>query len=448
MFKRKAYDTLLDWADNSKGNKAMLIEGPRRVGKTTMAVQLGIDKFEQYVLIDFSRVDEKVISVFNHIPSPEKMDNFFGELFLSLGMSVPKRGSLIIFDEIQFCPKARQAIKHLVLDGRYYYIETGSLVSIIENTKDILIPSEEGSIDLKPLDFEEFLLAINEDYSLNVISNIYNNKDYEMEQKYHNQFMKQLKLYLAIGGMPQAVDEYVKTKDLYRVHNVKMDIIKLYEKDLDKIDSKYGTICKAIWSVIPGMLSSHDTKFVVSSVVSNKDSVLLKKSLIKLRESKIVNYIPKCNDPTLGLKLTESLDSFKLYYADTGIFTALVFEENKNDIENIYQKLVFSKLDSNLGMLYENMVCQALVSSGYTPYFFTWSENNGDKKTYYEVDFIITTTSKILPIEVKKSKNFTSVSFDEFRKKYKAQSGIILSPKALNVDGNKSYMPLYMMHLI
>ena len=247
MFRRKIYDKLVEWKEKSKGETALLIEGARRVGKTTISEYFGKNNFPSFVTIDFSKEDSTTLNIFNKIPSADKMDNFFRDLFLSVGKSIPPKGSLIIFDEIQFCPKARQAIKHLVLDKRYYYIETGSLISIKDNTKNILIPSEEKSIEMLPMDFEEFLLATSEDYILPSIKEIFDTNNYELEQKYHHEFMKQFKLYLAIGGMPQAVNKYIETKDLLEVHNVKMDIINLYNKDLEKIDNKYGTICKRMW---------------------------------------------------------------------------------------------------------------------------------------------------------------------------------------------------------
>ena len=448
MFKRKIYDVLVEWRRKSNAKTALLIEGARRVGKTTIATNLGKNEFDNYCLIDFSKLSDDTLSLFNEIPPDKKLDMFFGNLFLSVSSKVLPKGSLIIFDEIQFCPKARQAIKHLVADGRYYYIETGSLVSIKENTKNILIPSEERSIEMLPMDFEEFLWAINDDYSLDAIKRIKDNYDIASEEKFHHQFMKLFKLYMAIGGMPQAINTYIETNDLLEVHKTKMDIINLYEKDLYKIDNNYKTICKIIWDLMPSMLSNHSSRFVVSSLNIESDSVLLKHSIEKLKESKMIYYVPSCTQPKLGMKLTEQTNSFKLYFNDVGLFTAIVFNDEGVEKESIYHKLIFSKLNADLGMVYENIICQILESKSYNPYYCTWSEIKDDKKKYYEIDFLISKNATIVPIEVKKSKNYSTSSLDLFIEKYGIKLGIVLSPTALSKKDKIYYLPLYMSYLI
>ena len=448
MFDRKIYKKLIEWKESSKGKTALLIEGARRVGKTTIATYFGEKNFPETVVFDFSKENKKTISMFDSIPSKEKMDKFFSDLFMSIDKKIAMHGSLIIFDEIQFCPKARQAIKHLVADGRYYYIETGSLISIKENVANILIPSEEESIEMLPMDFEEFLIAINEDYGLNYIKDLFNDFNIEDERKFHHKFMNQFKLYLAVGGMPQAVAEYVNSKDLFAVHKVKMSILKLYKNDLTKIDEKYNTLCERMWELIPSMLSKPKSKFIVSNMKIKKNSVLLQRTIEKIKESKIVNYIPLCYQPKLGMKLTESGNDFKLFFNDTGLFTALIFEEEKSMKESIYKKLVFSKLDANFGMLYENVIAQILVSNGYKPYFYEWNEMVDKKKKYYEIDFLVTKNMNLLPIEVKKAKNFETTSLDRFIYKYKAKESIILSPKSMKKEDKKVFLPLYMAYLL
>ena len=448
MFERKIYKKLIEWKEVGRGKTALLIEGARRVGKTTIATYFGEKNFPETVVFDFSKENKETMNMFESIPSKEKMDKFFSDLFLSIDRKTAVPGSLIIFDEVQFCPKARQAIKHLVADGRYYYIETGSLISIKENVANILIPSEEESIEMLPMDFEEFLTAIGEDYGLDYIKELFNNFNIEDEKKFHHKFMNQFKLYLAVGGMPQAVAEYVNSKDLFAVHKIKMSILKLYKNDLVKIDEKYGTVCERMWDLIPSMLSRPKSKFIVSNMKIKKDSVLLQRTIEKIKESKMVNYIPLCYQPKLGMKLTESGNNFKLFFADTGLFTALIFEEEKNMKESIYKKLVFSKLDANFGMLYENVIAQILVSNGFKPYFYEWNEIVCEKKKYYEIDFLVTRNMSPLPIEVKKAKNFETSSLDRFIDKYKMKESIILSSKSMKKEDKKVFLPLYMAYLL
>lgn len=440
-FYRKIFQKMIDWTEN-KGKSALFLEGARRVGKTTLALELGKNYFSNYEIIDFSKVDDDTKSIFKTIP--DNLDVFYRDLFISLERSIPPVGSLIIFDEIQFCPLARQSIKTLVDDNRYRFIETGSLVSIKENVKDILIPSEEDRLEVYPMDYEEFLMAIGEDYSLNTIKDLFDHFDIISENKYHHSFMNQFRLYLAIGGMPQAVKIYVETKDLIEVHKEKNKILNLYKNDLIKIDAQYHTICTRMWDLIPSMLSHHNTRFRFSSIDIRSESLLIQNSIEKILESKIVNYVPMCSEPRLGFKLTESTNNFKLYYNDIGLFTAVIFNEEKKSTESIYKKLVFSRLDSNFGMLYENVVSQILVSSSYKPYYYSWKED--DK--IYEIDFMITSNMNPVPIEVKKSKNFKTNSLDLLLKKNKLKEAYIVSPKSLNKDDKKIFIPFYMAHLV
>ena len=301
MLDRKIYSKLLQWKNESNGGSALLIEGARRVGKTTVAEELGKNEYPAFQTIDFSKVSESFKSIFDDLLN---IEDFFSKLFLALKINHMPKGSLFIFDEVQFCPKARQAIKTLVKDGRYHYIETGSLVSIKENTSNILIPSEEEPIQMFPMDYEEFLWALGNKYEADMLKRYLTNRT-PIESKMHQLFMRNFRLYLALGGMPKVVSTYLSTHDFYAAEKDKKNIINLYEQDLKKIDNLYGTICYRVWKQIPIMLSNHSTRFIVSSVDERADSILFQNTLDKLEESKMVIPVYKCNDPSGGYALTK-----------------------------------------------------------------------------------------------------------------------------------------------
>ena len=430
MFKRKIYNSLLEWKNTSKGKSALLIEGARRIGKSTIAEFFGTNEFPAYKLIDFSIYGESFKDIFANLSN---IDDFFSELFLKLGISKLPEGSLIIFDEVQFFPIARQAIKHLVKDGRYYYLETGSLVSIKENTENILIPSEEESIAMYPMDYEEFLWAVGLEYEASELRKSYENRK-PMSLSAHQTLIKHFRTYLAVGGMPQAVDTYINTKDFYQVDKSKKNIIKLYEEDLRKIDNKYGTICYNVWSRMPSMLSTQSSRFLVSSLDTRSDSILFTNTLDKLIESKMVLPIYKCNDPTGGFKLTKNNEYFKLYFLDVGIFTSIIYPNNIVDSQDVYQRLILDKLSTNLGMLFENAVAQCLYSSGFDPYYYFWYED----KTKYEIDFLVFNKGKVIPFEVKSNKTSSKKSIEEFKNKYSKVIGerYFIKSKPLKYEDN------------
>lgn len=439
MFKRKIYNSLLEWKNTSKGKSALLIEGARRIGKSTIAEFFGTNEFPAYKLIDFSIYGESFKDIFANLSN---IDDFFSELFLKLGISKLPEGSLIIFDEVQFFPIARQAIKHLVKDGRYYYLETGSLVSIKENTENILIPSEEESIAMYPMDYEEFLWAVGLEYEASELRKSYENRK-PMSLSAHQTLIKHFRTYLAVGGMPQAVDTYINTKDFYQVDKSKKNIIKLYEEDLRKIDNKYGTICYNVWSRMPSMLSTQSSRFLVSSLDTRSDSILFTNTLDKLIESKMVLPIYKCNDPTGGFKLTKNNEYFKLYFLDVGIFTSIIYPNNIVDSQDVYQRLILDKLSTNLGMLFENAVAQCLYSSGFDPYYYFWYED----KTKYEIDFLVFNKGKVIPFEVKSNKTSSKKSIEEFKNKYSKVIGerYFIKSKPLKYEDNTTILPFYML---
>lgn len=446
MLKRKIYSELLKWKQESKGSSALLIEGARRIGKTVIAEAFGENEFPAYKTIDFSRVSKNVINVFEDLSN---IDNFFEKLFLALGINMLPRGSLLIFDEVQFCPKARQAIKSLVEDGRYYYLETGSLISIKENTQDILIPSEEESIQMYPMDFEEFLWACNLNFEADTIIEHFKDRK-PFDNSSHQLLMKSFRTYLAIGGMPQAVNTYVTTNDFYAVDKEKRKIIKLYEEDLRKIDNKYGTICYLVWKQMPSMLSHHSTRFLVSSVDARADSVLFTNTMEKLIESKMALAVYRCTDPTGGFALTKDLGSFKLYFNDVGLFTTIIYPNTVNDSQNIYQRLIFDKLKTNLGMLFENVSAQTLVANSFEPYYYSWEQDNGDIKKRYEIDFLIYKNGKTIPFEVKSRNISSKESIEVFRQKFVKKIGekYIVDIKQLSFGDNLTYLPFYMLFAV
>lgn len=442
LFKRKIYNELLKWKEK-KGETALLIEGARRVGKSTIVEEFGKNEYEEYVLIDFSRVNQNFKDVFNDLSD---LDIFFRNLFLLLNAPSMPKGSLMIFDEIQFCPKARQAIKHLVKDGRYSYIETGSLVSIKENIVDIQIPSEEEKLEMYPMDYEEFLDALGYSYEYQVLKDIYDNKKYNVDTAIHKKFMDNFRLYLCVGGMPSVVSKYIETKDFFKVDNEKKLIYNLYLNDLEKIDKKYGTFCSLIYKAIPSMLSKHNNKFIFSKVNSRKDSLKLLDSVDKLIESKIVNIVYKANEPLVGLASSKENNMFKLYFSDVGIYTSILYGEDKNEISNIYQRIIFDKLDSNFGSLYENFVLVNLLSKNHSPYFYEWKEDN----KRYEIDFLIYKEYKLSLIEVKSGNKISISSLNKFKEKYdtKIKDSLVISPKNFNLKENVIYLPFYLTNFI
>lgn len=446
MFKRKIYNQLLKWKEESKGESALLIEGARRIGKTSIAEEFGKNLFPSFKTIDFSKVSDDVKKAFIDVSD---MDRFFEKLFLSLGMSPLPRGSLIILDEIQFCPKARQAIKSLVEDKRYYYLETGSLVSIKENTADILIPSEEETLQMHPMDYEEFLWALGYEFeSESIKAHFLSQSAYD--SKTHNLLMRNFRTYLAVGGMPKVVDTYLSTHDFYAVDKEKKKIIKLYEEDLRKIDNRFKTITYLVWKQMPSMLSKHSTRFIVSSTDERADSVLFKNTMEKLLESKMAIAVYKCTDPSGGYALTKDEGSFKLYFNDVGLFTSLVYPNTMDDAQDIYQRLVFDKLKTNLGMLFENVSAQILVSNGFEPYYYSWEEDDDGLSKKYEIDFLIYKGGKTIPFEVKSRNVSNKVSLERFREKFKKKIGEKYIVDILNLKhgDNLTYLPYYMLFCV
>lgn len=439
IFKRKLYDKLLEWKNNRHGKTAVLIEGARRVGKSTLTKQFAENEYESYVMIDFSIVRDDVLELFNHI---DDLDYFFLQLQFRLGVSLKERKSLIIFDEVQKCPKARQAIKHLVADGRYDYIETGSLISIKKNVKDILIPSEEEKLFLYPMDYEEFKWALGDNTAIPQLKMLFDKK-LSLGDAVTRKLMRDFRIYMVVGGMPQAVDTYIETNNLMEVDRVKRNIIQLYEDDFYKIDSS-GRL-SMLFDAIPAQLNSNASRYQVASAIGNNtDSEKVLQLISELRESMTINMAYHANDPAVGMSLAMDLNKYKMYIGDTGLFITLAFKD-KDFTENIiYQKLMSDKLDTNLGYVYENMVAQMLTATGNRLFYYTFPTETG--KHNYEIDFLLSRGNKICPIEVKSSGYKRHASLDAFCKKFSNRilQRYIIYTKDLQKDEQTLFLPVYL----
>lgn len=435
-FKRKAYNELKEWKEQYADKYAVLLEGARRVGKSTIAEQFARREYKSYILIDFSKTSEEMLACFDDIHNP---DMFFLRIQALTGINLYQHESVIIFDEVQLFPKARQAIKHLVKDGRYHYIETGSLISIRKNIKDILIPSEEMKIQVYPMDYEEFCDATNGNYEL--LGKIYTLKK-SVGQQVNRKLMRDLRLYMAVGGMPQAVEAFVNGENFSAIDMVKRQIIKLYEDDFKKLDPS-GMI-SAIYHSIPAQLSKGGKKYRTSALTGKRKNAKEEKWIYDLIDSKTVLPSYNTTDPRVSLSLTKDLDSYKMYIADTGLFITLMFIDRPVAENDIYAKLLADKLPANLGYLYENLVAQMIAASGRELYYHTWNKEKSSH--YYEIDFLITQSSKVSAIEVKSSGVGKHESLTEFGKKYSktVRECVILSQKDIDREGQISFLPVYL----
>ena len=405
IFKRKIYDRLLEWKQQQDGKTALLVQGARRIGKSTIVEEFAKNEYESYILIDFSKCPAEVKKLFDDISD---LNFIFLRLQLIYGVQLVTRKSLIIFDEIQFLPRARQAIKSLVQDHRYDYIETGSLISIRKNVSDILIPSEEKKIDMFPMDYEEFRWALGDNATVPLLRSFWA-KPQPLQQA-HRKLMRDFRLYMLVGGMPQAVNEFIETNNLAAVDEVKRTILDLYDEDFMKIDPS-GRASK-IFSAIPAQLNSNATRYQLSSVIQGAENSDFIELISEMEKTMTVNISHHSNDPNVGLGNTENLTQYKLYAGDTGLFTTLAFKDKAFTDNIIYEKLLGDKLPANLGYMYENIVAQTLTASGYKLYYHTWPTASG--KHSYEIDFLLSKNSKLIPIEVKSSAYKTHASLDAF----------------------------------
>lgn len=437
-FKRKLYAAMLKWKQERNGATALLIQGARRVGKSTIAEEFARNEYTSYILIDFSKVSKAVADLFDDVSD---LNYLFLRLQFIFNVQLHERSSVIVFDEVQLQPKARQAIKHLVKDRRYDYIETGSLISVRSKSRDILIPSEETKINLYPMDFEEFRWALGDDATVPLLRAAFEKK-MSLGDAVHRKLMRDFRLYMLVGGMPQAVVAYIETNNFTEVDTVKRDIIALYEEDFGKIDSSGRA--KALYDAIPAQLSRNASRYKVSTAIPDDKKDRIMSVIAEVEDSMTVNIAYHVDDPNIGLALTRNEDYFKMYASDTGLFVTLAFKD-KDITENvIYEKLLNDKLSANLGYVYENMIAQMLRASGKDLYYHTIPYAEGKK--YYEVDFLISDRHKIAPIEVKSSGYKSHKSLDEFSAKYseRIMNRYVIYTKDYKRENGVEYLPVYM----
>lgn len=455
--KRKIYQQLLDWKQNRRGDVALLIEGARRIGKSYIVEEFAKNEYDSYLLIDFSRVNPKVMEFFDLYL--DDLDMLLTSLELYGKKKLTPRGekgeeahSLVIFDEIQFCPRARAAIKHLVADNRYDYIETGSLISIKKNVKDIMLPSEEHAVEMYPMDFEEFLWAMGDDMLMPFIK-----AQFEKLQPmgaFHNRALNYFRQYMIVGGMPQAVQAYVDTRDFDKVDEKKRDILSIYRNDIRKYAESQENKVAAIFEEVPGQLQKHEKRFVLADLQTEARMRDYSEAFFWLSDAKIINCCYNSTEPSIGLKLNEERTTLKCYMGDTGLLISHAFDERGIVTTELYQKLMFDKLEVNEGMLVENIVAQMLKAAGHKLYFFSkYSAKDSDDRM--EIDFLIskpTITSRhnISPIEVKSGKQYTITSLRKCIRKYGSQlaTPYVLHDKDLKKEEDIAYLPLYMTPLL
>lgn len=442
---RKIYSKLMDWKNQWRGKTAILIDGARRVGKSYIALEFAKNEYRSHLLIDFNNASPQIIELFEH--NLNDLDVFFRNLRLLTGVKLYPRESVIIFDEVQQYPKARAAIKYLVADGRYDYIETGSLMSINRNVKDIVIPSEEEHLDLNPMDFEEFLWAVDEGEFMDYIAECYQAQR-PLGNALHRKAMDLFRQYMIVGGMPQAVKEYVAYRDFSRVDRIKRNILKLYRSDISKY--AYGEEHKVtrIFDLIPASLQRHEKRFRIGDVRAGARTRDYMKSMFWLEESRVANFCYATSAPNVGLGMNREDFKYKIYMADTGLLISQAFSE-RVELDELYRKLLMGKLEVNRGMIVENLVAQMLKASGKELYFYSNSAKEAEDRM--EIDFLIrkpTVTSRhnISPIEVKSSKRYKLTSLNKCIKKFSNQIGTpyVLHDGDLKLENGIVFLPLYM----
>ena len=438
IFKRKIYDELLQWKQTNDGRTAVLIQGARRVGKSTIAEEFAANEYETYILVDFAVCSTEIRELFNDLSD---LNRIFMRLQLEYGIELKERKSAIIFDEVQLAPKARQAIKYLVKDGRDDYIETGSLISIRKNVKDILIPSEEVKLYMYPMDYEEFKWALGDTATIKLLRSCFQNRT-SLGDATNRKLMRDFRLYMLVGGMPQAVASFLESNNLEKVDSVKRSIITLYEDDFNKIDPT-GNASKMLRQ-IPAQLTSNANRYQAWSATDGKRNSELAEIISEIKESMVVNMAYHANDPGVGMALHQDPNKYKMFAGDTGLFVTLAFWDKKFTDNTIYHKLLSDKLSADLGYVYENAIAQMLKASGHELYYYTFPTDSG--KHNYEVDFLIADGDKISPIEVKSSGYKAHASLDAFCKKFSARimNKYLIYTKDMRKEEDVQYLPAYM----
>lgn len=438
LFKRKMYDRLLKWKKERNGDSAILIQGARRIGKSTLAEEFARNEYESYILIDFAVAPAEVYELFKDISD---LNYIFLRLQLIYQVQLIERKSVIIFGEIQKAPLARQAIKHLVKDHRYDYIETGSLITVHKSSADILLPSEETRVDMFPMDYEEFRWALGDTATIPLLRTTFE-KRIPLGDAVHRRMMRDFRLYMLVGGMPKAVAEYIKTNNFSAVDLVKRDIVSLYEEDFWKLDSTGRAT--ALYDAIPSQLSKNASRYQVSAAIPGERPDRLISTVKMMNDCMATNVVYQSNDPNIGLALTMDYERFKIYTSDTGLFVTLAFKDKEITDNVIYEKLLSDKLSTNLGYVYENVIAQMLRAAGKQLFYSTIPTADGKK--YYEIDFVIPDEHKVSPIEVKSSGYKSHISLDVFCKKYsdRIRNKYIIYTKDIKREDGIDYIPVYM----
>ena len=449
--KRKIYDKLLNWKKESNGEYALLIDGARRVGKGYIVRRFAEKEYSSYVILDFNLVSKSIKDLFEN--DLDNLDRFFMYLSNYTGKTLYTRDTLIVFDEVQQYPKARAAIKYLVKDGRYDYIETGSLISIKKNVEGIVIPSEEEHIKMFPMDFEEFLWAMGEEMLMPFIKDCFKSKK-PMGQLMHRRAMDYFRLYMIVGGMPQAVEKYVETRDFSKVDKLKRRILDLYRSDISKFAKGYDTKVKSIFEEIPSQLQKHEKKFRLSALKEGARARDYETAFFWLDDAMIINSCYNTTEPNVGLNLNKDTNTMKCYMADTGLLISHAFDTNEIVCEDLYRKILLDKLEMNSGMIIENIVAQMLRTAGHKLFFYSNSSMT-DRDSRMEIDFLIgkgkiTARHNISPIEVKSSARYTLTSLKKCIAKYGSylSTAYVIHPADLKEEDNIIYLPLYMCPLL
>ena len=449
--KRKIYNKLLEWKHESNGEYALLIDGARRVGKSYIVRQFAEKEYRSYVILDFNLVSKSIKDLFEN--DLDNLDRFFTYLSNYTGKTLYTRDTLIVFDEVQQYPKARAAIKYLVKDGRYDYIETGSLISIKKNVEGIVIPSEEEHIKMFPMDFEEFLWAMGEEMLMPFIKDCFERKK-PLGQLMHRRAMDYFRLYMIVGGMPQAVEKYVETRDFAKVDKLKRRILELYRNDISKYAKGYDTKVKSIFEEIPSQLQKHEKKFRLSALKEGARARDYETAFFWLDDAMIINSCYNTTEPNVGMNLNKDTNTMKCYMADTGLLISHAFDANEIVSEDLYRKILLDKLEMNSGMIVENIVAQMLRTAGHKLFFYSNSSMT-DKDSRMEIDFLIakskiTTRHNISPIEVKSSARYTLTSLRKCIAKYGSylSTAYVIHPADLKEEDNLVFLPLYMCPLL
>lgn len=447
IFKRKIYNKLLNWK-KANGTEAVMIEGARRIGKSTIVTEFAKKEYKSYILIDFANVSESIKDCFNTMLND--LDSFFMIISGEYKTKLYKRESVIIFDEVQKFPRAREAIKYLIADGRYDYIETGSLISIRENVESIVIPSEERNIKMYPLDFEEFCWVFGEEQLIEYIKDCFMNKK-PLVQSQHKKAMLLFRQFMLVGGMPQSIVAFLENdRDFYEADKRKRGILDLYREDIMKIKKAYRSKVLAVFDQIPGLLSKHEKRVKINNVEEGARAIQYEDTFFWLADSMICNECFSCDDPNIGFSLTENRSYVKCYMGDTGLLVSHAFDENELSDGELYREILLDKLSINEGMLYENTIAQMLTANGHKLYFYT-HYNDEKHRNDIEIDFLLSNNSKLkynmYPIEVKSSQKYTVTSLTRFREKFGVRLGdsYIIHPKNLFVrDDGIICLPAYM----